>query len=181
MNAINLKASGMARAFTSYVPITSIVYGLLFRKSIGVYFGLYALFMDLLNHFIKKVFKTAYGERSTVPILGLGGRPEGAKFCGSFVNINKLGNGGKPSTFGMPSGHAQMAVITTVFWSMFLHEKYGWDLYNIFAISLLCAVSLGIMYSRCIFKCHTVQQVIVGGLFGIFFGFVGYKLYRMYF
>jgi len=35
-------------------------------------------------------------------------------------------------------------------------------------------LALFIMYSRVYLNCHTVQQVIIGGLFGILFGTIGF-------
>jgi hypothetical protein len=85
------------------VPLVSIIIGILFRQPIGIYFGLLIALMDIVNRGIKHGLKEYYGEHEELPILGRGARPEGAKHCGSFVDVD---SDGRPSSFGMPSGHA---------------------------------------------------------------------------
>jgi membrane-associated phospholipid phosphatase len=173
------KTVGLARAFTVITPVTAILYGAIFRDSAGVFYGLYAFFGDATNHYVKKGFKKMYGKRESLPLLGKGGRPTGAKHCGTFIHENNLE--GKPSSFGMPSGHSQMATLTATFWILYLYQKYGWEMRNIFSMGLVVLVCLGILYSRCYLKCHTVQQVVLGGLFGIIYGVVGFLVYKSYF
>ena len=48
------------------------------------------------------------------------------------------------------------------------------NIYNkLFGILLFIGLAIGVMYSRVKFRCHTIQQVILGGLFGSIFA----KLY----
>ena len=42
-------------------------------------------------------------------------------------------------------------------------------------------MSLSIMISRYYLGCHTIQQIIIGGIFGIIFGILGYLLYHYIF
>jgi len=110
--------------------------------------------MDIVNRFIKNGLKWLYGDREELPLLGRGARPEGAKHCGSFVNVD---SDGRPSSFGMPSGHSQVALITAIFWTLYLHNKYGLDTYNVFSMVLLWVICLSIPYSRVVLRCHTVE------------------------
>ena len=171
-----LQAQGLARAFTVIVPATSILLGILFRQNIGIYFGLFIILMDVINRGIKNGLKQLYGDHEELALLGRGARPEGAKHCGSFVDVD---SDGRPSSFGMPSGHAQVAFITGIFWTLYLHNKYGLDTQNVFSMILLWSICLGIPYSRVYFRCHTVQQVIVGGLLGLLFGSIGYYMFNL--
>ena len=41
---------------------------------------------------------------------------------------------------------------------------------------ILTALAFWIMYSRTIFKCHTVQQVLMGGILGSIFGVIAFNL-----
>ena len=46
---------------------------------------------------------------------------------------------------------------------------------EIIGILILSVMGLGIMYSRVYLKCHTIQQVIMGGLLGASFGSMYYN------
>ena len=46
---------------------------------------------------------------------------------------------------------------------------------KIIGILLLISIGLGIMYSRIYLKCHTIQQVIIGGLLGSVLGTLYYN------
>lgn len=170
-NLLELQATGLARAFTVIVPLVSILIGIFFRQPIGIYFGLLIPMMDLINRGIKHGLKEYYGDREELPILGRGERPEGAKHCGSFVDVDA---DGIPTSFGMPSGHAQVALITATFWTLYLYNTYDWDIQNEFAIVILWMICLSVAYSRVHLNCHTIEQVIFGGLLGIIFGSLGY-------
>lgn len=176
IHLLQLQATGLARAFTVIIPFISIISGLLFRQPIGIYFGILIVAMDIVNRGFKHGLKLFYGDREELPILGRGSRPEGAKHCGSFIDIDSDGH---PSSFGMPSGHAQMALITAIFWTLYLHNTYGWDAQNVLNMILIWTICISVAYSRVYLKCHTVEQVIVGGLLGIGFGSLGYIAYKM--
>lgn len=178
-NGLYYKSVGLARAFTIIVPITAIIYGLIFKNIAGVFYGLLAFFGDGVNHFIKKGCKKIYGNRISLPILGKGMRPEGAKYCGTFIHEYDLK--GDPKSFGMPSGHSQMATLTATFWIIYLYKKYGFGIYNLFSMGLVLLICLGILYSRWHLKCHTIQQIIFGSISGIIFGIVGFYIYKIYF
>ena len=64
--------------------------------------------------------------------------------------------------FGMPSGHAQSALFSTIFIYLALKDIR-------ITIGYLF-VSLLIMYQRVLFKQHTVIQVFAGAIVGILFG-----------
>ena len=70
--------------------------------------------------------------------------------------------------FGMPSGHTQSAIFSTIFIYLSLKKM------NILYIYLF--ISLVIMSQRVSFKHHTILQVMAGGLVGIGTGFVMYYL-----
>lgn len=136
-------------------------------------------------------------------ILGIGHRPNGATNCGVFLNLeNKIS-----SSFGMPSGHSQLAWAVSTFLILYLlnnnkinnknnnnnNTKKNKNTinkiltnknYKIFIIIILLLFALLVSFSRVyVDKCHTIQQVIMGGLFGILsgiIGFYGYKLINNY-
>jgi len=170
------KIISLSRAFTIIIPIVSILVGIIFRNMLGIFLGLYLLLCDVLNHYVKILFKKLYGHKSSYPILGMGERPDGARHCGSFIYDYDLE--GIPTSYGMPSGHSQMATLIATFLIMYLLNTYGVNLYNIISISIILFICIGILYSRFHLKCHTIQQIIVGGLIGILYGSIGYFIYK---
>lgn len=42
-------------------------------------------------------------------------------------------------------------------------------------IAIIGGWSLSVMVSRWVFKCHTVQQIIIGGALGTLFGYSAFK------
>ena len=77
-------------------------------------------------------------------------------------------NGIPYSIFGMPSAHTQSCLFYTVFVFMCLGQ------YNILGVYVL--ISLLTAYQRIKHNHHTLLQVLVGGIVGIFVGYVTYIL-----
>jgi len=142
----------------------------------------------LTNFFIKMlIFKPIYKlvGKPKIPFLGLGSRPNNAKSC-HFILDDKVA-----FTFGMPSGHSQLAwTVVTYFLFKIIYKfknnksnnntntttttitKYIW-------LCLSCIILIGIAtyisYSRVYIEgCHTIQQVIIGGILGVVGGFLLY-------
>jgi len=72
--------------------------------------------------------------------------------------------------FGMPSGHAQSALYSTVFIYLSLRQNNLLYFYSLF--------SLLIITQRVVFKYHTIFQVIVGAVVGSVFSYFVYYLAR---
>jgi membrane-associated phospholipid phosphatase len=72
--------------------------------------------------------------------------------------------------FGMPSGHAQASLFSTIF--IYLSLKQTNLLYIYIPLTLL------ICYQRVKFDYHSISQIIVGGIVGTAFGYLVYKLAR---
>jgi len=111
---------------------------------------------------------------SSLPILGLGERPNSAYSCG-FILDNK-----KSNSFGMQSGHSQIAWTVAIYIIARLIARLSSNKTTskntvIISIILVLLSALYISYSRVYIEgCHTVQQVIAGGLLGILSGFLIY-------
>lgn len=90
--------------------------------------------------------------------------------------------GGKPSGCGMPSGHSAISGLVLSFGLLLMIEdwregargddlgKYG----RIVGAVLLVAFCLLVMIHRYIIRCHTIPQIIVGGIIGICIGAAGF-------
>lgn len=92
-----------------------------------------------------------------------------------FFNDNKItlfGEIDRPNgnKYGMPSGHSQLATFTF----LFIYSKYK-KLDNLFLI-----IYLSILLQRIVSNKHTVNQVIVGAIFGIL-TFIIFKLFENFF
>lgn len=114
-----------------------------------------------------------------IPFIGQGSRPNGAFGCSSFISSPLI-----PATsFGMPSGHSQLAWFFATYACLIilyrLHwviSPVSWEKIKKFASCFaLIILAFTISYSRVyIEKCHTIGQVIVGGLIGIVIALVSF-------
>ena len=142
-----------------------------------------------------------------LPIIGIGTRPEKATNCSSLIKdlLNKKGNT-KSKTFGMPSGHSQIAWTFTTFTVLQLFDKgnemtimekdtdSGSSLdnakykilktiykYKYEVSALLIIYSILVSFSRVYVEgCHTIEQVTIGMIFGIIFGYLAYYIIHKY-
>ena len=144
--------------------------------------------VSLSNNVFKKIAKFFYSLVGNIddklPILGYGRRPLGAVDCGSFLNY-KLKS---PKSYGMPSGHSQIAwsiatyAVCYLFYNnnllndfktseMFNISESLHNSYKYLASFVLIGFAILVSYSRVYIEyCHTLEQVIIGGLLGIFMG-----------
>jgi len=136
----------------------------------------------LLNYFEKVlIFKPIYNllGKTSISVLGRGFRPDGANSC-HFTLDDK-----KSETFGMPSGHSQLAwtlatyIISKIIYN-FKNKENEFDkttlafsyVWIIISCSLIIVTATYISYSRVYIEgCHTLQQVVIGGVLGVLGGF----------
>ena len=148
------------------------------------------ILVNLSNWFIKNaIVKPIYKltGKAKLPILGIGARPYGASGCHFTLD-------GKPSTtFGMPSGHSQIAWFISTY--ILCKVINNWNnnnnntrsnpketvitifsyLWLIASSIIILSIAFYISYSRVYIEgCHTKQQVILGGILGVACGFITY-------
>ena len=125
-------------------------------------------FITLINQILKYyVFKKIMGSNE-FPIIGRGERPDDAKDCGEFIDIDER----EAMSYGMPSGHSNFAAFFGLVMILtILEENYSKNL-KIIKIIIIVILSSLILFSRINLKCHTYQQVIAGTTFGCLFGFI---------
>jgi hypothetical protein len=178
--------SRLAPAIILFISILCMVVN---PSSATIYIVICIMSCSLINHILKIIFKLIFGLSKTgsLPLLGIGMRPKGASDCGLTLS------GGSSKSFGMPSGHSQ----TTWFIVSYLlfitidilkdnlnkynstntNEYILFMILNGFGILLLVSIGIYVSYSRVYIEgCHTIQQVILGGLIGASLGFVAYIL-----
>jgi len=116
----------------------------------------------ILKHYI---VKPIMGDKK-YPVIGTGSRPTGAKNCGLFNKSSITA----VKSYGMPSGHSQMAgFFTSYSISKLADDRVGIPLF-ITISGILGASLVFIMYSRVYSKCHTIQQTLAGSILGIILG-----------
>lgn len=150
------------------------------------YSSLYLLAIYNINHVLNYILKELITKpiyellnTNYIPLIGRGPRPLGASNCGSFLSLKCPVS----KSFGMPSGHSQLIwglntylILTLIYNQIEISNNRNINsLYNIILISFLLFVSIMVSYSR-VYKhyCHTLQQVIIGGIIGILYGFITY-------
>lgn len=168
----------LCRAFPIMVPVCSFGYGVLLHQPIWCYYALVSLSVDVTVHTLKRYFfypLYQYLGVTSLPILGRGIRPDGAKNCGWFIDCdNPKGHG-----YGMPSGHSASAFVFATFWSLYLLEQSGLtSRQRQVSIGILFIIAGAVAYSRYLIRCHTPQQIILGSLLGSFVGYISYQLWR---
>ena len=157
------------------------------QPSFNTFYIFVMYFVVMFSNFLAKylIFKPLYKlfNSSKLAFLGLGSRPFGAHSC-QFILDKK-----SASSFGMPSGHSQLAwtVSTYIFCKLLnniINNKYddnskfikirNYIWFSVSLIAILC-ISCYISYSRVYIEgCHTIQQVTMGGILGIGCGFLIY-------
>ena len=116
------EAIGILRASPTIISVSTLMSGLLFLKPFFIYFSIYIIICSKILSNIKKLFKNIiYKNINTLPLLGKGERPQGAKFCGHFISEDNLT--GTSTSFGMPSGHSASAIIFGVFFIRYILEN----------------------------------------------------------
>ncbi len=71
--------------------------------------------------------------------------------------------------YGMPSGHSQIACFIPAFYYFYYR---GYEDFSMEKFAIMSAVALFIMYTRYTSKKHSIQQIIIGGLYGTLIAFV---------
>ena len=125
-----------------------------------------------INYNLKyNFFRPIFGDN--IPFLGRGARPYAAKNCGLFLSKKQKK---KLTSYGMPSGHSQNSALFATFLILKLLSSGVSNVSSYIKIAVIAGWSLSVMVSRWVFKCHTVQQIIIGAALGTFFGFSAFKM-----
>lgn len=189
INAQRLKkCPTLARISPLLIKLIMILYAMMQPSFNSFYLVILAFSTSLLNAFLKYVIiKPLYkwSGNNNLFLLGSGERPTGATSC------NIILDGKKATSFGMPSGHSQIAWTIGIYLVCHLinrlinnfnnNEKNSTPstvLNNIWiclSIIILFSIMIYISYSRVYIEgCHTIQQVIIGGIIGVILGFLAF-------
>jgi len=166
----------LAKTSPLFIQIFTLLYAFMHDNKRAYLFFAGALGSDILNSILKKgthqLCKTQWYPKK---LLGTCDRPNPKVTCSSF-DLPKIfkplvdGHG-----TGMPSGHAQFAAFTAVYWLRYLQYYKKHDPKTPWMAIGLVLFALFVPYSRvALSDCHTLQQVIVGSLIGAVLGWFYY-------
>jgi len=144
------------------LPFTSLFFTLLISVLFQNKLSFILFCLLVIDNGLNKVFKKIF--RNFIPFDGP--RPKGAKNCGCFLDINNINK--VSVTHGMPSGHTQNIFFLVTFLALYFNS-----IYKSFILGLIGFYG---GYLRVKFGCHTVGQVIIGGLIGIILAIISHKL-----
>lgn len=172
----------VARISPAAIVGVALIYTILTRTYYSLYLLICILVISISNGVFKNlIFNPLYKfyQKKELPVLGIGKRPPNANSCGILLD------GKSDGSYGMPSGHSQLAWTAATY----LLLKICLDKYKITTarlvtidiakVCLLCVFiivcAVYISYSRVYIEgCHTIQQVILGGLLGVVCGSLVY-------
>jgi membrane-associated phospholipid phosphatase len=106
---------------------------------------------------------------------------EGNGGCGVWKDKPRRGTEGGTThhELGFPSGHAALAALAATYWSLqLLWGDVGTSetaVGTYVSVGLLAAFALLVIASRVYFKCHSILQVIAGGILGAGVGYGAFK------
>lgn len=172
MKLFNLFIS-FVRAAPAVVFTISIVLFLFTRLDIYLFLSIVITLGEFVNKILKhNIFKPIMKNKNW-PILGYGTRPKDSKNSSQFGDINKPPSKG---SYGMPSGHSQTTLTFAVFLILTIIDYHSGLSENIqkYIILFIIFFTLSVLWSRLYLKCHTIQQVLIGSIFGGILGYYGY-------
>ena len=185
MKNFNVVSSYISDSFRS-LPVTFFyiqLLNLVINPSKSFFYDIMFIFFGgWINSLFKKIARIIYNKLNvkSLPLIGIGERPKGAYGCSSFLSVDDIKNETLSSSYGMPSGHSQLAWLIIGY--------YGYDIFysnssfRDMQLSLLILFGLTMAYMRTkVEGCHTIGQVIVGAIIGLFMGIIGKYIKKKYF
>lgn len=187
-----MNLQSLAIIYPHSVYIFGILFSLITQNSIGIYFTFLTFFLGGFMNFVFKCLATVIAkftnnqwlikqfQRPNPPEYGCGVYPlkknMNSKECNKFIQC--ILNFTQPKLFGkltgMPSGHAQIAAITSMFWSLYILDNYPNNIYKQLSIIVLWIITIYVGYSRIKLGCHNLLQVSIGVILG---SIIGYWIY----
>jgi membrane-associated phospholipid phosphatase len=123
------------------------------------------IFLNIIINFVTKKFFIELFKKDSfkkynhrLPLLGSFCRPIDTK-CEMLTMTG----------YGMPSGHSQIVSFLFAFYYFYYKNTKEFSM-NIFLVYL--AIALFVMYTRYSSGMHSIQQIILGHLYGILIGYV---------
>jgi len=181
--------STLARTSPVVLTLIMILYAMMIPSFNSFYLVILVLLTNIFNAFLKyAVMKPLYkwSGSNDLFLLGIGSRPKGAMSCQFAIDSTKA------TSFGMPSGHSQIAWTIGTYLICRLICRFIDNLnkqkvnskpaeiimdniWIFISVIVILGAMIYISYSRVYIEgCHTIQQVSVGGIVGVILGFLAF-------
>ena len=135
-----------------------------------LYFNISIYVNHLLNFMFKKIF-------SYILPVSITKRPFNAEIIHVDNSTYNIGN----SPLGFPSGHSQFMMLFAILMSLYLYNDDSDITTNLPKYIFIWLLAFGVLWQRWFSRSHTILQILVGGLIGIGFGIMYFKIYTLYF
>ena len=161
--------NNFARAFPFSSSIYALFFGIIFQNFELIFYCVGHIF----NNFSNKIFKQLFFNLD-ISFFGNVRRP--------FKNMIHMANNFYDPKYkghfrGMPSGHAQTSGFFAIYFLCYLYNKIV--KYKYLIVTLLILVTIYICYTRVnIFKVHTINQVILGYVIGLYLGYLWFSIFE---
>lgn len=170
------------RATPVLVPVAGVLMILLSPSVMTGGFTIGALASTPINYLLKLLFKWLHyqinGDYKGATFLGQGPRPLGAKGSGCFLEFPLK----KSTSWGMPSGHSQLAwyVAGFLIGYLLIWRPHAFSVaHKAGSIVAIVLAALIVSFSRVwVEGVHTPGQVLVGGLIGFVLGLITLAITR---
>ena len=170
------------RATPVLVPVAGVLMILLSPSVMAGGFTIGALASTPINYLLKLLFKWLHyqinGDYKGATFLGQGPRPLGAKGSGCFLEYPLK----KATSWGMPSGHSQLAwyVAGFLIGYLLIWRPHSFSVaHKAGSIVAIVLAALIVSFSRVwVDGVHTPGQVLVGGLIGFVLGLITLAITR---
>ena len=164
---------GFVRAYPLYFSVLAIILGGIFKLNILLYLILLISISSTVNSKVTKPI--VFDVFKKLNMKSVSARPSGATNCSFFIdefNPKIVSN-----SYGMPSGHSLESMTISVFLIMYIHKHHTAGLRKYALIIIILLIGLGVCISRVTLGCHTILQIIIGGLLGSVIGYYGFMLW----
>lgn len=164
----NITPVFMTWQLTPLIYYVFIIYQILMTNSKFYYLLLLGMIIgEFINHSLKNII--GYAWRDKYPQIV---RRPSCKYACNYIGLQSI----TCSYWGMPSGHAQATLLFVTMIYLYLKRNNQLTTIN---TTILLLILLVVPLSRVYYKCHSFAQIIVGGMIGMFIGFILFKIYML--
>ncbi len=190
-----MKSGYQFKTMITSIPTSIVMTGLLASAASGQskfgFFSLLCVLSVLFNIGAKAVAESVLPSSIGVRPSGCGSRSGECVGCGDFPVPGNIS-----TSWGLPSGHAQAVAMAASYWIIYLYlsrrdiiAAKGGTSHNaikatrefILGTCLMIVTAGVVMIQRVYARCHSVFQVVSGGIMGIAFGTGAYALSTLIF
>lgn len=173
MSTITSNIKGILRSYPLMFTIIAIILSLVYKLNSLVFLIILISITSIVNKLVSKplLFKLL----DILDLKHIALRPSGCVNSSNF--INELDPTKLSTTYGMPSGHSVESMLISVFLVMYILKYHTNTKKRSLLIGFIILIGCGVCYSRVLLGCHTIPQIIIGGIIGSLCGYYGFKLW----